>query len=77
MAIELTQELIELERSVVAAREKALAGPYSAEAWAPWRDAAEAVHAAVTAHAEATGQPRCDVEAELKRVVRHPEPAEG
>ncbi|MFD7291218.1 hypothetical protein [Streptomyces sp. NPDC059863] len=33
-----------------------------------------AVQAAVTAHAEATGQNRYEVEKELKRVVRHPEP---
>ncbi|PJN00778.1 hypothetical protein CG740_23005 [Streptomyces sp. CB01201] len=74
MAIELTDELIELERSAEAEREKALAGPYSVEAWRPWRDAAEAVQAAITAHAEAIGQPRFDVEAALKKLVRHPEP---
>lgn len=57
---------------------KAEARPHSAEAWAPWLDAAARVQAAITAHAEATGQNRFDVEAELKRVVRHPEePDEG
>lgn len=77
MAIELTDDLIVLERSAEAEREKALSGPYSEEAWQPWRNAAEAVQAAITAHAEATGQSRFDVEAELKRQVRHPEPEDG
>lgn len=71
MAIELTDELIELERSAWVAEQEALAGPYSAEAWRPWLDAA------VTAHAAATGQNRFEVEAELKRRVRHPEPEDG
>lgn len=74
MAIKLTDELIELERSAVAEQEKALSGPYSTEAWQPWRDATEAVQAAVTAHAAATKQNRFEVEAELKRIVLHPEP---
>lgn len=73
MAIELTEDLIMLERSAWAEQQTALSGPYSTEAWQPWRDATEAVQAAVTAHAAATGQPRCDVEAELKRRVRHTE----
>ncbi|MEV5940657.1 hypothetical protein [Streptomyces sp. NPDC051994] len=77
MAIELNDELIELERKAWAAQQEAQDRPYSAEAWAPWLDAAERVQAAITAHAEATGQNRFEVEAELKRVVRHPEPEDG
>lgn len=77
MAIELSDELIMLERSAWAAEQEALSGPYSPEAWAPWREATEAVQAAVTAHAAAINKPRCDVEAELKRVVRHTEPEGG
>ncbi|KOG84299.1 hypothetical protein ADK47_24545 [Streptomyces rimosus subsp. rimosus] len=42
--------------------------------WDAWRTAAEAVQAAITAHAEATEQSRYEVERELKRKVRHPEP---
>ncbi|MFI9621518.1 hypothetical protein ACIG8S_21645 [[Kitasatospora] papulosa] len=63
MAIELTDELIALETA----------------AWAEQQDnrltvaTAAAVQAAVTAHAQATGQSRYDVEAALKRRVRHPE----
>ncbi|MFE7754337.1 hypothetical protein [Streptomyces sp. NPDC057429] len=63
MAIELNDELIELERA----------------AWAEQQenrltvDTAAKVQAAITAHAEATGQSRYAVERELKRVVRHPD----
>lgn len=35
------------------------------------------VQAAITARAEATGQSRYEVERELKRIVRHPEPDAG
>ncbi|MFC9036792.1 hypothetical protein RKD45_002524 [Streptomyces griseus] len=64
MAIELTDELIALER----------------KAWAEQQEnrltvnTAAAVQAAITAHAQATGQSRYDVEAALKRRVRHLEP---
>ncbi|MFD7861886.1 hypothetical protein [Streptomyces sp. NPDC059783] len=67
MAIELTDELIELERA----------------AWAEQQEqrltveTAARVQAAITAHAEATGQSRYEVERELKRVVRHPEQDKG
>ncbi|MET7552045.1 hypothetical protein ABZS95_41530 [Streptomyces sp. NPDC005479] len=67
MAIELPDELIEMERA----------------AWAEQQEnqltveTAARVQAAVTAHAEATGQGRYSIERELKRVVRHPEPDAG
>jgi hypothetical protein len=38
-------------------------------------DTALAVQQAITAHAEATGENRYEVERELKKKVRHPEPA--
>ncbi|MEV8353207.1 hypothetical protein ACFVTT_33930 [Streptomyces niveus] len=64
MAIELTDELIELERAAWAEQQVgALTIP-----------TALAVQTAVTAHAKATDQSRYKVEQELKRVVRHPEP---
>lgn len=59
MAIELSSELLELERA----------------AWAQIQAGvlpAAAVLAGVSAHAEATGQDRLAVEMELKRRVRHP-----
>lgn len=65
MAIELTDELIRLE---TAAWTEIQAGTLTTET-------AEAVQAAVTAHAEATGQSRYEVERALKRRVRHPDDA--
>ncbi|MFJ3084712.1 hypothetical protein ACIPJG_33870 [Streptomyces halstedii] len=64
MAIELTDELIALEEA----------------AWVEQQEGrltvatAAAVQQAITAHAAATGQSRYDVEQEVKRRVRHPEP---
>lgn len=73
MAIELTDELIQLQRAANAAREQAAAGPYSAEAWRPWLDAVEAVQAAVVEHARATGQSRYEVEMAVKQAARKAE----
>ncbi|MFB7913210.1 hypothetical protein [Streptomyces sp. NPDC056061] len=63
MAIELSDELIDLES---AARAEQQANALTV-------DTAARVQAAITAHAAATGQPRCEVERELKRRVRHPD----
>lgn len=63
MAIELSDELIELETR---AWQEIQAGALTVET-------AHAVQAGIVAHAEATGQSRLDVEAELKKLVRHPE----
>ncbi|MEU1071963.1 MULTISPECIES: hypothetical protein [unclassified Streptomyces] len=70
-------QLCELKRAVEAARESATAGPYSAEAWRPWVDAAETFQRAVTEHATAHGLNRYDVEAAVKKAVLHPEGDEG
>lgn len=64
MAIELTDELIQLEQQAWA---EIQAGELTV-------DTAAAVQAAITAHAEAIEKPRYDVEAALKKLVRHPEP---
>ncbi|CAM5295698.1 MULTISPECIES: hypothetical protein [Streptomyces] len=45
--------------------------------WDAWRTASEAVQAAISAHAEAAGESRYEVEKALKGKVRHPEPEEG
>ncbi|GAA1334374.1 hypothetical protein GCM10009647_075990 [Streptomyces sanglieri] len=66
-AIELTDELIELERSAWAEQQ---------ENWLTV-ETAQAVQAAITAHAEATRQSRYDVERELRRIVRHPAEDDG
>ncbi|MFI6103141.1 hypothetical protein [Streptomyces sp. NPDC051310] len=65
MAIELTPDLIQLEERAWAEQQ---AGALTVET-------ALAVQQAITAHAEATGENRYEVERELKRHVRHPEPA--
>ncbi|GCD37920.1 hypothetical protein OEIGOIKO_05730 [Streptomyces chrestomyceticus JCM 4735] len=64
MAIELSNDLIKLETAAWA----------EIQAGALTTDTAEAVQAAITAHAEATGQSRHEVEKALKKAVRHPEP---
>ena len=64
MAIELSDELIKLEQAAWA----------EIQAGALTVDTAHAVQLAVTAHAEATGQSRYDIEAALKKRVRHFEP---
>ncbi|WP_328941505.1 hypothetical protein OG259_07480 [Streptomyces sp. NBC_00250] len=73
MPIELSDELIQLQQAAVAAQQEAQSGPYSAEAWGPWLEAAQASQAAITEHAEATSQSRFDVEAEVKLAVLNPE----
>ncbi|MFE3146545.1 hypothetical protein ACFXJ6_07765 [Streptomyces sp. NPDC059218] len=62
MTIKLTNELIELEQAAWAEQQE---GRLTVET-------AARVQAATTAHAVATGQPRDEVERELKRVVRYP-----
>ncbi|MFE5853522.1 hypothetical protein ACFQ61_09960 [Streptomyces sp. NPDC056500] len=61
MAIELTDDLIQLETR---AWQEIQAGALTV-------DTAAAVQAAITAHAKATGQDRGKVEAALKERVRH------
>jgi hypothetical protein len=70
VAIELTDELVDLQRAALAAQAEATAGGYSRDAWAPWVDAAARVQAAVTAHAEATGQNRAQVEQAVKQAAK-------
>lgn len=70
MAIDLTDDLVGLQRAVLAAQAEATAGGYSPGAWSPWVEAAARVQAAVTAHAEATGQNRAEVEQAVKAAAR-------
>jgi hypothetical protein len=63
VAIELTPDLLQLEERAWAEQQ---AGALTVET-------ALAVQQAITAHAEATGENRYEVERELKRHVRHPE----
>ncbi|MEU2487012.1 hypothetical protein ABZ593_20690 [Streptomyces sp. NPDC012617] len=73
MAIELTDELIQLERAALDAQAVATSPSPPAGAWTAWREAAQAVQRAVTEHAAATEESRVDVEMALKKAVRHPE----
>lgn len=73
MAIEPPSELIDLQRASDAAHEAVRQNP-SDESWAAWRDRAGEVQNAVTAYAVEIGEPRNQVEAAVKKAVRHPEP---
>ncbi|MFF9607783.1 hypothetical protein ACF1GY_36930 [Streptomyces sp. NPDC014684] len=70
---EVPDELIELERS--AEQERARLAGLTGDAYNAqlrrWREAAEAVQAAITAHAEAVGANRYEVEQAMKKAVRH------
>lgn len=70
---DITDELIKLERSSEETRAglAGLQGDEYAAQWRSWAAAAEAFQAAVTAHAEETGQPRHVVEMAAKKAVRH------
>ncbi|MEU1465509.1 hypothetical protein ABZ467_33550 [Streptomyces sp. NPDC005727] len=72
---EVPDELIELERSAEQERARlaGLAGDDYAAQLRRWREAAEAVQAAITAHAEAVEVSRYEVEQAVKKVVRHTE----
>ncbi|WP_327738479.1 hypothetical protein OG749_36460 [Streptomyces nojiriensis] len=72
MAIELSDELIQLQRTADEARARALSGPYSREAWRPWLEAADALQAAVTDHAKASEQDRYKLEKAVKDAAREP-----
>ncbi|MFG2603231.1 hypothetical protein ACGFT2_06760 [Streptomyces sp. NPDC048514] len=70
---EVPDELVRLERSAEEERAR-LAGltgeEYDAQC-TRWQEAFEAVRAAVTTHAEATGTSRCEVEQAVKKAVWH------
>lgn len=70
---EVLDELVLLERSAEAERAKltGLAGEEYNVPWTHWLKAAEAAQAAVTAHAEASGENRYELEQAVKRTVRH------
>jgi hypothetical protein len=76
--IEAPDELVELQRAADAAGAAAGAvateDGYSPEAWRLWLDAAEAVQAAITAHAQAAGLNRYELERAVKTKARQTEP---
>ncbi|GHE16035.1 hypothetical protein [Streptomyces alanosinicus] len=70
---EVPDELIPLERSAEEERAKlaGLVGEAYNVQWTRWLKASEAAQAAVTAHAEASGENRYELEQAVKREVRH------
>ncbi|WP_369217729.1 hypothetical protein [Streptomyces flavofungini] len=72
---EISGDLVKLERCAEEARARlaGLDGEEYAAQWRRWADAAEHFQAAVTAHAEATGQLRHEVEMAAKKAARHAE----
>ncbi|MEU1707679.1 hypothetical protein ABZ478_20165 [Streptomyces sp. NPDC005706] len=70
---EVPDELIELERSAEQERARlaGLTGDDFDVQLRRWRDAAESVQAAITAHTEAVGANRYEVEQAVKKAVRH------
>ncbi|WBO68850.1 hypothetical protein [Streptomyces camelliae] len=65
--------MITLERSAEAERPKlaGLAGDDYDAQWMRWHKAAEATQAAVTAHAEASGESRYELEQAVKKAALH------
>ncbi|QNT98429.1 hypothetical protein HEP81_08203 (plasmid) [Streptomyces griseofuscus] len=70
---EVPDELIKLERSAEEERAKlaGLTGDEHSAQWRRWREASEKAQAAITAHAEATGANRYQVEQAVKKAARH------
>lgn len=75
MAIELNDDLINLQRASDAAHAAVREDP-SPDAWAVRRERAAEVQAAITDYAKEIGEPRNAVEAAVKKAVRHPAPAD-
>lgn len=71
MAIEPPDELIRLQQASDDAHAAVREDPTDA-AWAAWRDRATEVQAAVTDYAKEIGELRNQVEAAVKKAVRHP-----
>jgi hypothetical protein len=61
VAIELTDDLVKLERRGLEEEAKAKAVSYAVSAWAPWLKAAQEVDAAITAYTRETEQNRLEV----------------
>ncbi|MFF4479438.1 hypothetical protein ACFY1A_20800 [Streptomyces sp. NPDC001520] len=73
--MEIPDRLIELQTAADAERDKltGLDGQERADQWQRWFEAAATIQAAVTEHAQQTGTPRGQIEAAVKKAVRHPD----
>ncbi|MES4905910.1 MULTISPECIES: hypothetical protein [unclassified Streptomyces] len=74
--MDIPDRLITLQRNADAERARltGLDGEEREAQWKRWYEAAVEIQAAVTAHAQETGAPRGQIEAAVKKVVRHPAP---
>ncbi|MFD9078180.1 hypothetical protein [Streptomyces erythrochromogenes] len=71
------QRLVELKLASEAARVEALQGPYSAERWRHWQEAAAVFGDAVTEHAKQYGlENRFKLEKDVVTKALHPSPPE-
>ncbi|WP_086859651.1 hypothetical protein [Streptomyces milbemycinicus] len=72
--MDIPDRLLDLQKAADAERAKlaGLDGDEHAAQWKRWYDAAVEIQTAVTEHAQETGTPRYQVEAAVKKVVRHP-----
>ncbi|MEU7550660.1 hypothetical protein [Streptomyces sparsogenes] len=77
--MEIPDRLIDLQMTADAeyAKLAGLLGEEREAQWKRWYEAAVEIQAAVTAHAQETGTPRNQIEAAVKKVVRHPRPEDG
>ncbi|MEV5770068.1 hypothetical protein AB0L49_02190 [Streptomyces antimycoticus] len=73
--MDIPDRLIELQQAADAERDKltGLDGQERADQWQRWFEAAAVSQAAVTEHAQKTGTPRGQIEAAVKKAVRHPD----
>ncbi|MEU3188381.1 hypothetical protein ABZ707_29935 [Streptomyces sp. NPDC006923] len=81
MAIELTDVLVNLQCKALEEGATARAVPYSAEAWAPWLEAAQTAEAAITEFAREKKHNRPDVAVAVRHAAREamslPHPGEN
>lgn len=78
-AVDIPDRLITLQQNADTeyAKLAGLLGEEREAQWKRWYEAAVEIQAAVTAHAQETGTPRNQIEAAVKRAVRHPQPEDG
>ncbi|MCG0284443.1 hypothetical protein [Streptomyces sp. PSAA01] len=71
--MDIPDRLIELQQAADAERDKltGLDGQERADQWQRWFEAAAVSQAAVTEHAQQAGTPRGQIEAAVKKAVRH------
>jgi len=74
VAIELPDELLQLEQAAIDAQVAATAPSPPEGAWTAWHEASIAAQVAITDHAAAINANRLEVEMAVRKAVRHSEP---